>query len=92
MTRLLNSTQTPRSANQCSARAIFTASKRRCAQRYCNNGRPRPRASRYRPASPSQMPSIARIILEQVNDDKVDENVVAEADASVEENYRTELY
>ncbi len=40
----------------------------------------------------SQMPSIARIILEQTGDAKVDETVVAEADASVEENYRTELY
>ncbi len=40
----------------------------------------------------SQMPSIARIILEQVSDAKVDETVAAKADISVEENYRTELY
>ncbi len=40
----------------------------------------------------SQMPSIARIILEQVSDAKLDETVAAEADIKVEENYRTELY
>lgn len=40
----------------------------------------------------SQMPSIARIILEQVCDAKVDEKVAAKADIGVEENYRTQLY
>ena len=40
----------------------------------------------------TQMPSIARIILDQVGDAGVDEKIAAEADVSVEENYRTELY
>lgn len=40
----------------------------------------------------TQMPSIARIILDQVGDAGVDEKVAAEADVSVEENYRKELY
>ena len=40
----------------------------------------------------AQMPSIARIIMEQVSEQGVDEKAVAEADASVEENYRKELY
>ena len=40
----------------------------------------------------TQMPSIARIILDQVSDAGVDEKVAAEADVSVEENYRKELY
>ena len=40
----------------------------------------------------AQMPSIARIIMEQVSEQGVDEKAVADADASVEENYRKELY
>ena len=40
----------------------------------------------------TQMPSIARIILDQVGDAGVDEKIAAEADVSVEENYRKELY
>jgi uncharacterized protein len=40
----------------------------------------------------SQMPSIARIVLEQVEGDTVDEAVVCEADVSVEQNYRNEMY
>jgi uncharacterized protein len=40
----------------------------------------------------SQMPSIARIILEQVCVTGVDENLAVEKDRSVEENYRKELY
>jgi PPOX class probable FMN-dependent enzyme len=40
----------------------------------------------------TQMPSIARIILDQVSEAGVDEKVAAEADGSVEENYRKELY
>ena len=40
----------------------------------------------------SLMPSIARMILEQTGDAKIDETMAAEADASVEENYRTGLY
>jgi PPOX class probable FMN-dependent enzyme len=40
----------------------------------------------------AQMPSIARIIMEQVSEQGVDEKAVAVADASVEENYRKELY
>lgn len=38
------------------------------------------------------MPSIARIILEQTCESEVDEKVAAEADVYVEENYRNELY
>lgn len=38
------------------------------------------------------MPSIARIIMEQTCDAGVDEKAAAEADRSVEENYRTQLY
>jgi uncharacterized protein len=40
----------------------------------------------------TSMPSIARIILEQTCETKVDEKVAAEADVYVEENYRNELY
>lgn len=40
----------------------------------------------------SQMPSIARIILDQVCEAGIDETAAAEADASVEEAYRKELY
>lgn len=40
----------------------------------------------------SQMPSIARIVLEQVEGDAVDEAVVSEADVSVEQNYKNEMY
>jgi hypothetical protein len=40
----------------------------------------------------SQMPSIARIILEQTCESQVDEKVAAEVDADVEANYRNELY
>ena len=40
----------------------------------------------------SQMPSIARIVLEQVEGDAVDEAVVCEADVSVEQNYKNEMY
>ncbi len=40
----------------------------------------------------SVMPSIARIILEQTCESEVDENVASEADTSVEDNYRNELY
>ena len=40
----------------------------------------------------NRMPSIARIILDQVGDAGVDEKIAAEADVSVEENYRKELY
>jgi uncharacterized protein len=40
----------------------------------------------------SQMPSIARIVLEQVEGDAVDEAVVCEADVSVERNYKEEMY
>lgn len=40
----------------------------------------------------SQMPSIARIIMSQTCDTAVDEKAAAEADANVEEAYRTELY
>ena len=40
----------------------------------------------------SQMPSIARIVLEQVEGDAVDETVVCEADVSVERNYKEEMY
>ena len=40
----------------------------------------------------SQMPSIARIVLEQVEGDAVDEATVGAADVSVEQNYKNELY
>jgi uncharacterized protein len=40
----------------------------------------------------TQMPSIARIVLDQVNQGKVEEAAAREADASVEENYKNELY
>jgi uncharacterized protein len=40
----------------------------------------------------SQMPSIARIVLEQVEGDAVNEAVVREADVSVEQNYKNEMY
>ena len=40
----------------------------------------------------SQMPSIARIIMEQTSDSGVDETEAKKADAAVEEEYRTELY
>lgn len=40
----------------------------------------------------SQMPSIARIILEQTSAAGVDEREASEADASVESDYRTGLY
>jgi uncharacterized protein len=40
----------------------------------------------------SQMPSIARIVLEQVEGDAVDEQAVCEADVSVEQNYKNEMY
>ncbi|MBC8036591.1 MAG: pyridoxamine 5'-phosphate oxidase family protein [Rhizobiales bacterium] len=40
----------------------------------------------------SQMPSLARIIIEQSCESQVDETVVAEADARVEEDSRTGLY
>ncbi len=40
----------------------------------------------------SVMPSIARIILEQTCESEVDEKAADEADASVEDNYRNELY
>jgi uncharacterized protein len=40
----------------------------------------------------SQMPSIARIILDQVSDKGVDEKEAAEADIYVEKNYKTEMY
>ncbi len=40
----------------------------------------------------AQMPSIARIILEQVNEKPVEERLAAEKDRSVEDNYRVELY
>jgi PPOX class probable FMN-dependent enzyme len=40
----------------------------------------------------SQMPSIARIILEQTCDSGVDEAVAAAKDSEVEENYRNEMY
>lgn len=40
----------------------------------------------------AQMPSIARIILEQVNEKPVEERLAAEKDRSVEDNYRDELY
>lgn len=40
----------------------------------------------------SVMPSIARIILEQTCESDVDEKTAHEADASVEDNYRNELY
>jgi PPOX class probable FMN-dependent enzyme len=40
----------------------------------------------------SQLPSIARIILEQTCESGVDEAKAAEADADVEQNYRNELY
>ena len=40
----------------------------------------------------SEMPSIARIVLEQVQGDTVDETIVREADVSVEQNYRDGLY
>ena len=38
------------------------------------------------------MPSIARIILDQVSDSGVDEKAAVEADTSVDESYRKELY
>jgi uncharacterized protein len=40
----------------------------------------------------TQMPSIARIILEQVSETGVDEKAVRDADVSVEENYKNEMY
>jgi uncharacterized protein len=40
----------------------------------------------------SQMPSIARIVLEQVEGGTIDETVACEADVSVEQNYRNEMY
>jgi PPOX class probable FMN-dependent enzyme len=40
----------------------------------------------------SQMPSIARIVLEQVGGDSVDEQTVCEADVIVEQNYQNEMY
>ncbi len=40
----------------------------------------------------SLMPSIARIILEQVEGDKVDETIACELDVDVEKNYREEMY
>ena len=40
----------------------------------------------------SQMPSIARIILDQTSDTAVDEQRAAKADADVEREYREELY
>ena len=39
-----------------------------------------------------QMPSIARIIMDQTSDTGVDEAEARKADAAVEEQYRTELY
>jgi PPOX class probable FMN-dependent enzyme len=40
----------------------------------------------------TQMPSIARIVLEQVNEGNVSETEAREADVSVEQNYRNEMY
>jgi uncharacterized protein len=40
----------------------------------------------------TQMPSIARIVLEQVEGGAVDEAAASEADASVEQNYKNEMY
>jgi uncharacterized protein len=40
----------------------------------------------------SQMPSIARIVLEQVEGEAVDDAVVSAADVSVEQNYKNEMY
>lgn len=40
----------------------------------------------------AQMPTIARIILEQVSEKPVDEGLAQEKDKSVEENYRNEMY
>ena len=40
----------------------------------------------------SQMPSIARIIMEQVEDGKIDETIACELDANVEKAYKEELY
>ncbi len=40
----------------------------------------------------AQMPSIARIVLEQVNDGTVDDSIACEADVSVENNYKNEMY
>jgi uncharacterized protein len=40
----------------------------------------------------TQMPSIARIVLEQVEGDAVDEQTVCDADVSVEQNYKNEMY
>lgn len=40
----------------------------------------------------AQMPSIARIVLEQVEGDAVDDAIVSEADVGVERNYKNEMY
>jgi uncharacterized protein len=40
----------------------------------------------------TQMPSIARIILEQVSETGVDEKTARDADVSVEENYKNKMY
>jgi hypothetical protein len=40
----------------------------------------------------SQLPSIARIILDQTCDTGIDETVAAKADADVEGDYKTGLY
>jgi uncharacterized protein len=40
----------------------------------------------------TQMPSLARIVLEQVEGESVDEAIVSAADVRVEQSYRTKLY
>lgn len=37
------------------------------------------------------MPSIARMVLAQVESDAVDEAIVSEADAGVDQNYMTQM-